>query len=96
MAHDKPYYPRPSIVIGIGDFGLSCLEQLGENWVSRNESGGDSSLRNLRLIHISDDENAHSDESNAHSDDDTAELQKQAQRLSSTDSTLSRQKREKK
>ncbi|MEC7986214.1 MAG: hypothetical protein VX278_13700, partial [Myxococcota bacterium] len=45
-------YPNPTIVVGVGDFGLACLEQLGESWLSHKTGGGDASLRNLRLLHI--------------------------------------------
>ena len=56
MSNTNKLYPSPSIVLGIGKFGLASLEFLGEKWLSRQATGGDASLRNLRLIHADFDE----------------------------------------
>ncbi len=53
-------YPAPSLVVGLGRFGLAVLERLGEDWQQLRLSGGDKSLANLRLLWIhpeSEDEN---------------------------------------
>ncbi len=53
-----PIYPAPTLVLGIGRFGLATLERLGEDWLSLSLSGGDASLNNLRLVwvHADDDQ----------------------------------------
>lgn len=43
-------YPAPSLVVGLGRFGLAVLERLGEDWQQLRLSGGDRSLENLRLL----------------------------------------------
>ena len=45
-------YPAPSLVVGLGRFGLAVLERLGEDWQQLRLSGGDLSLENLRLLWI--------------------------------------------
>ncbi|HKH48729.1 MAG TPA: hypothetical protein VKM72_29030 [Thermoanaerobaculia bacterium] len=47
-------YPSPTVVIGLGRFGLALLERLGDDWMSLRQSGGeaDASLENLRLIWV--------------------------------------------
>lgn len=46
-------YPEPTIVVGIGRFGLAALERLGEDWRWLKTSGkGESSLKNLRLLSL--------------------------------------------
>ncbi len=45
-------FPAPTIVVGIGRFGLSVLERLGEVWMGLRLAGADSSRQNLRLISI--------------------------------------------
>ena len=52
MSTQNKLYPHPTIVVGVGKFGLSCLEFLGEKWISRKSTGGDTSCRNLRLLHL--------------------------------------------
>ena len=44
MSNTNKLYPSPSIVLGIGKFGLASLEFLGEKWLSRQATGGDASL----------------------------------------------------
>ena len=56
MTTQNKLYPYPTIVVGVGKFGLSCLEFLGEKWISRKSTGGDTSCRNLRLLHLDYDE----------------------------------------
>jgi len=43
-------YPAPTIVLGVGRFGLAVLEHLGEDWMGLALSGADETLANLRLI----------------------------------------------
>lgn len=43
---------EPTIVVGLGRFGLSVLEQLGETWESLRDATGDPRLANLRLLHL--------------------------------------------
>jgi len=43
-------YPAPTIVLGVGRFGLATLERLGEDWMGLALSGADETLANLRLI----------------------------------------------
>ncbi len=50
MTHPSLVYPAPSLVVGMGRFGLAVLERLGEDWKQLRLSGADQSLRNLRLI----------------------------------------------
>ncbi len=51
-------YPAPSLVVGLGRFGLAVLERLGEDWQQLKLSGGGPSLKNLRLLwlHAEDDQ----------------------------------------
>ena len=56
MSMKNELYPCPTIVIGVGRFGLATLEFLGEKWHSRQTTGGDASLQNLRLLHVDYDE----------------------------------------
>lgn len=46
-------YPAPALVLGVGRFGLAVAEALGEDWYWLDRCGGDPSLRNLRLLHVS-------------------------------------------
>lgn len=47
-------YPSPTLVLGLGRFGLALLERLGGDWMSLRQSGGeaDASLENLRLVWV--------------------------------------------
>ena len=49
-----PIFPSPTLVLGLGRFGLATLERLADDWASLRASGGgaDPSLRNLRLIWV--------------------------------------------
>jgi hypothetical protein len=49
-------YPSPTIVVGMGNFGLSVLERLGEDWEGLERATEDVSLKNLRLLHVRADE----------------------------------------
>jgi len=44
-------YPAPTVVVGLGRFGLAVLERLGEEWRWLAAAGDDPSLKNLRLLH---------------------------------------------
>ncbi len=44
--------PEPTIVLGLGRFGLSVLEQHGETWQRLFDATGDPRLANLRLLHV--------------------------------------------
>ncbi|MFU8803645.1 MAG: hypothetical protein ACNA8W_07555, partial [Bradymonadaceae bacterium] len=49
-------YPAPTLIIGVGRFGLAVLERLGEDWMwLSTASAGDASLKNLRLMHVAAD-----------------------------------------
>jgi hypothetical protein len=48
----KATYPQASCVIGVGDFGLSVLEELREEWQALRDSGVDNAVRNLSLLHL--------------------------------------------
>lgn len=45
-------YLAPTLVVGVGNLGLSVLESLGEDWDVLRRSGGDVTLRNLRLLYV--------------------------------------------
>ena len=45
-------FPAPGIVIGVGRFGLTVLERLGDDWQGLRLAGADASLANLRLIAV--------------------------------------------
>ncbi|HSS76758.1 MAG TPA: hypothetical protein VLV54_08425 [Thermoanaerobaculia bacterium] len=45
-------FPAPTIVIGVGRFGLAVLERLGDDWLGLRLAGADASLQNLRLIAV--------------------------------------------
>ena len=45
-------YPAPTIVIGVGRFGLAVLERLGDDWLGLRLAGADPSLQNLRLLAV--------------------------------------------
>ncbi len=45
-------YPAPTVVVGVGRTGLAVVERLGEDWMMLRQSGGDASLRNLRLLWV--------------------------------------------
>ena len=60
---DTPLYPEPNIVVGLGRFGLSVLERLGADWRWLSDAAGDDpSLKNLRLLSVRADEDAHPDD----------------------------------
>lgn len=44
--------PSPTLVIGLGRFGLAVLERLGDDWMGLKTSGADASLKNLRLLWV--------------------------------------------
>jgi hypothetical protein len=44
--------PSPTLVIGLGRFGLAVLERLGDDWMGLKTSGADPSLKNLRLLWV--------------------------------------------
>lgn len=50
-------FPSPTLVLGLGRFGLATLERLADDWSSLRLSGGeaDPSLRNLRLVWVRPD-----------------------------------------
>ncbi|MFP4599422.1 MAG: hypothetical protein ACLFVJ_14280 [Persicimonas sp.] len=52
----KQEYPSPTIVVGMGRFGLAVLERLGEDWEGLEQATEDASLKNLRLMHLRADE----------------------------------------
>lgn len=52
MSRDGLIYPAPTIVIGVGRFGLATLERLAEDWQRLKLSSSDPSIKNLRLIHV--------------------------------------------
>ena len=52
MPHRRLVFPAPSVVIGMGRFGLAVLERLGEDWHQLRLAGADLSLNNLRLLHV--------------------------------------------
>ncbi len=43
-------FPSPTLVVGLGRFGLAALERLGDDWMGLRMSGADASLKNLRLL----------------------------------------------
>jgi len=49
-------YPAPTIVVGVGRFGLAVLERLGEDWLGLKLSGADETVSNLRLVSVRPDE----------------------------------------
>jgi hypothetical protein len=49
-------YPSPTIVVGMGKFGLAVLERLGEDWEGLERATEDASLKNLRLLHVRADD----------------------------------------
>jgi len=50
-------YPSPTLVVGVGRFGLATLERLAGDWMGLRVAGGasDASLRNLRLLWVRPD-----------------------------------------
>ena len=48
-------YPAPTIVIGVGRFGLAALERIAEDWESLSTASDDPSLENIRLIYVRPD-----------------------------------------
>jgi hypothetical protein len=56
-------YPAPTIVVGLGRFGLRVLEQLGDDWSWLNHAAADPSIENLRLLHVkpNDEQEFHPD-----------------------------------
>lgn len=49
---ESPTYPSPTLVVGLGRFGLAVLEELGEDWAWVSQTGADPSRKNLRLVHV--------------------------------------------
>jgi hypothetical protein len=45
-------YPAPTLVVGVGRFGLAALERLGESWSWLRDAGEDRSVNNLGLVHL--------------------------------------------
>jgi hypothetical protein len=45
-------YPSPTLVLGLGRFGLALLERLGDDWMGLKRSGVDASLANLGLVSV--------------------------------------------
>jgi len=45
-------FPAPTIVVGVGRFGLAVLERLGEGWMGLRLAGADASRKNLRLLAV--------------------------------------------
>ena len=46
-------YPEPTIVVGVGRFGLGVVERVGDDWRSLSAAAGDDpSLKNLRLLSV--------------------------------------------
>ncbi|HEX2253791.1 MAG TPA: hypothetical protein VHQ65_11040 [Thermoanaerobaculia bacterium] len=45
-------YPAPTLVVGVGRFGLALLERLGEDWHDLAQAGADPTLQNLRLLAV--------------------------------------------
>lgn len=55
MSHseDTSLYPEPALIVGVGRFGLRVVERLGADWRwLAASSGGDPSLKNLRLVSV--------------------------------------------
>ncbi len=52
MTRDGLIFPAPTVVVGVGRFGLATLERLAEDWQRLKLSSDDPSIKNLRLIHI--------------------------------------------
>lgn len=48
----KHIYPAPTMVIGVGKFGLATLEHLAEDWHRLKMASHDPSIKNLRLLHV--------------------------------------------
>lgn len=51
MPNRRLVFPAPSIVVGLGRFGLAVLERLGEDRRQLKISGADPSINNLRLLY---------------------------------------------
>jgi hypothetical protein len=51
----------PTIVVGLGRFGLSVLERLGETWERLRDATDDPRLGNLRLLHVRGNEDESDD-----------------------------------
>ncbi|RAL23893.1 hypothetical protein DL240_07020 [Lujinxingia litoralis] len=46
-------YPEPTLVIGVGRFGLALLEKLGQEWRGLSQAASDDpSIKNLRLLSV--------------------------------------------
>lgn len=53
QAASTALYPEPTIVVGVGRFGLAVVERLGDDWRwLATSAGNDSSLKNLRLLSV--------------------------------------------
>lgn len=48
----QPVFPAPTVVVGVGRFGLAVLERLGEGCLGLRLAGADPSRKNLRLIAV--------------------------------------------
>ncbi|MGM0558175.1 MAG: hypothetical protein ACQEVA_17455 [Myxococcota bacterium] len=49
---DNHIFPAPTIVLGVGRFGLAVLERIADDWESLSSATDDPSLKNLRLLHV--------------------------------------------
>ena len=52
MQHESLIYPAPTIVVGVGRFGLATMERLAEDWQRLKLSSEDPSIKNLRMLHV--------------------------------------------
>ncbi len=53
QAASTAFAEEPTIVVGVGRFGLAVLEQLGRSWSRVRDASDDPCLGNLRLLHVS-------------------------------------------
>jgi hypothetical protein len=49
---DDDIFPAPTIVLGVGRFGLAVLERIADDWEALSSATDDPSLKNLRLLHV--------------------------------------------
>ena len=45
-------YPAPTIIIGVGRFGLATMERLAEDWQRLELSSDDPAVKNLRMVYV--------------------------------------------
>ncbi len=50
---------EPTIVLGLGRYGLALLEQLGQTWERARDASDDPRLANLRLVHVRGQDDDH-------------------------------------